>query len=141
MTLTTRKGGDPEARVTQLLALDFNGTINSHVHWEPDFGITDVTAIRLAHARGHVVYILTANKPGKVARALRAQGVKARPDRLMLHGSWDGGRDGRTVLVTHRKLDGTRMIADDRGFCFTYGQDPQLIIDALEAIEASQPVI
>jgi hypothetical protein len=133
--------GDPESRVTQLLALDFNGTINSHAHWEPDFGVTDVRAIRMAHERGHVVYILTGNSPAKVARTLRALGIAAKADRLMRRRTWDGGKDGRTVLVSHRKLDGTRLIADDRGLRFTYGQDPQLIIDAYEATLAQVPVI
>lgn len=137
-----RRGGDPEARVAQLLGLDFDGTIHAHDHWDPSgFGPIDVRVIRMAHAGGHVAYILTGNKPRKVAAALRELGISAKADCLMRRHTWDGGKDGTTVLVTHRKLDGTRLLADDRGFCFHYGEDPQLIISALEATLAARPVI
>lgn len=142
MVITIRRGGDPEARTTQLLGLDFDGTIHAHDHWDPSgFGPIDVRVILMAHERGHVVYILTGNKPRKVARALRSLGIAAKADCLMRRRAWDGGRDGRVVLVTHRKLDGTRLLADDRGFCFRYGEDPQLVISALEAVLAARPVI
>jgi hypothetical protein len=139
MTLAGK--ADPEEKVAQLLVLDFDGVVHEHDHWEPHFGRVDATLIHMAHASGHVVAIVTGNKPGKVARALHAQNVRTRTDPLMRRRSWDGGRDGRTVLVTHRKLDGTRLFVDDRALCWRYGDNPLLVMAALEAALAQRPVI
>lgn len=140
MALFTK--GDPEARSAQLLALDFNGTLCANAHWSPDgFGRLDVTVIRMAHQEGHVVYVLTAAPPRKVARSLRAEGIAAKADPFMLRARWNGGKDGKVVLVTQRKLQGTRMIGDDRAMNWNYGDNPLLIITAFDAVLARQPVI
>jgi hypothetical protein len=115
-----------------LLIFDFDGVLHEFPKWQGRFGRVDLTVIHMAHARGYVVAIVTANDVRNVAREVRAAGVDAKSDRLMRRSRWDGGRSRRVVLVTQRKLAGNHMFVDDRAFMWKFGDDPREVFAELD---------
>jgi hypothetical protein len=99
-------------------AFDFDGVL----HAEPRGGITwseiDLTLIADCHARGIAVAIMTCNDTYRVAAVVRQRGFQVVDDNVTDFGwprgspPWNGYADGKTVLVTNRKVLASRYIDD-----------------------------
>lgn len=118
------------------MVFDWDGTLHEHPGWVPEFGAVDLTLIREAHALGYSVAVSTCNDVGRVAAALRAAGLDVYPDFVCKLGScgWTGGKTGRQVLVTNRKVSG--WVVDDRAFGYRYGDDTGRLWARIERAEA-----
>jgi hypothetical protein len=111
----------------ETVSIDFDGVLHSKSRSADGMGEVSTGLISQAHQRGYAVTIMTARELRPVRKALRAQGVRARIDTGLIRYSglpwrWYGGRDGLTVLVTHRKVAATAYI-DDRAVTYNFGSD------------------
>ncbi len=95
------------------LCFDFDGVIHSSPEWLPVCAEIDTEGIRQAHAAGYAVAVMTCSPLGQVADALRAHGLAVHADHEMRYSGWHGGPDGRTVLITGRKIVASAYL-DDR---------------------------
>lgn len=115
---------DPAAYL-DTLGFDWDGVISASPGYTPaGDGETDLTPIREALARGYSVAVITCNIPAAIAAYLTRNGIRAFADLRMRHDHWED--TSGVVLVTNRKVH-VRLMADDRGFEYHYGQDPELI--------------
>jgi 8-oxo-dGTP diphosphatase len=114
-----------------LIALDWDGVLHDAPDWRPVFGDIDLGLISEAHERGYAVAVMTCNSVPRVAAALRERGIQVVPDERMRRPGWNGGRDGREVLVTKRKVAAAAYV-DDRAIHYVYGQDPSLVWEELD---------
>ncbi len=108
------------------LALDWDGTCHRHTGWHPGtcLGI-DTSGISQAHALGYAVVIQTCGELPQIAAELRSRGytaeiATARAPWHIQH--WQGGPDGRVILVTGFKVRAV-LYPDDRGARHRYGDD------------------
>lgn len=115
----------------RLVSLDFDGVIHSEAGYTPKFKHIDSYGIELAHARGYAVAVSTCNDVPRVAEALRAKGFKVFADLRMRHMFWDGGADGKVVLVTGRKVAAS-VYLDDKAIHFQYGDSWPQALDQME---------
>jgi 8-oxo-dGTP pyrophosphatase MutT (NUDIX family) len=123
---------DEELIYRPLVAFDFDGVLHEHRGWVSKFGRINVEPLRMAQRKGYATAVMTCNDVGRVATILRVKyNLRTVPDLQMRNMGWDGGKDGRQVLVTNRKL-AARMYVDDRAFHWTYGSDPGRIFDELD---------
>jgi hypothetical protein len=123
------------------IAIDYDGVIHRCPHWHPGTcDEIDTTGIDLAHHLGFTVAVMTCGELPQIAQALRAHGhavVFAPAREPWNYQHWQGGRSGRTVLVTGWKVHALAYI-DDKAVRFRYGQDWQ---EALaEITQAPEPV-
>src|SRR5216684_3947515 len=81
---------------------------------------------------------MTCNDVGRVARELRRHKINAIADPYMTHMDWTGGKTGREVLVTGRKL-AAKFYVDDRNINHQYGQDPQQVWDQADRLAGFHP--
>ena len=115
------------------VAFDWDGVLQQSPHYlAPGSWVLDVSPMTAVLAAGYCCAVMTCNVCENVAAALHHAGLSIALDPAMTRGFWDGEEDGRTVLVTNRKIAAV-MYVDDRALHWTYGQDPQVILDALEA--------
>jgi len=122
----------------RLLSFDFDGVLHEHRNWRGTFGNVSAELIFEAQERGWAVGVSTCNDVTRVAAALRRQGVRVLIDHDMKHSDWNGGRDGKLVVVTNRKLSAHAYV-DDRNIKYVYGQDDNLIWDELTRMEGYAP--
>lgn len=136
-------GAGPGAVATKhytrgLVSIDWDGVVHEDRNYRYPMGATDLDLIRDAQARGFAVAILTCNDPPYVAGYLRKHGFKALPDVQMVNSSWHGGKDGKVVLVSQRKLSSVAYI-DDKAINHRYGQGTQHVWDELERWDGFAP--
>lgn len=117
-----------EYRYRALLSIDYDGVLRQ-LKSHPDR--VDTSLIREAHRRGFAVGISTCNTVSWVARQIRRTGLAVVEDPFMTKDKWDGGRSGKVVLVTNRKLDAVAHV-DDLAVNHRFGQDPEHIFDDVE---------
>ena len=117
---------------TPNLVFDWDGVLHEHGRFRESFGKVDLAPIRMAHERGYAVSVLTSNNIVRVAEKLAEAGYICV---VTSEGAWDweGGDDGRVILVTNRKGSGLAFV-DDRGIGWRYGDDPELIFKQAEAV-------
>ena len=113
---------DPETRQRANLAFDWDGVVHIDPCYRASFAAMDFTPLTMAHSQGYAVTIMTCNDTWRIAAALRAAGFLAEDDSRMRHLFWDGGRTGKVVLVTGRKVSAVAYL-DDKGVNATYGCD------------------
>lgn len=111
------------------LAFDFDGVLHQHPKYHWPLGATDFDVMREAMARGYSVAVVTANVVSMVGDVLAKQGFTVLVDKDMNRARW--AQQG-TVLVTNRKIPALAYV-DDRAIRWTYGQDPAVIWDIVEA--------
>ena len=117
-----------------LLAIDWDGVLTSDRKQTWPLEDLDLTLVREALDRGWAVQIFTANgKLDRIARELRQRGISVFVDRHLRYRDWQGGKSGRTVIISTRKM-WVRAILDDRAHNFQYGDDPYAALDALESV-------
>src|SRR5947209_4802578 len=114
--MNARKATTAAAKVTawrELVCFDFDGVLSEGrgYHW-PLTGL-DTGLITEAHERGYAAAVMTCNDVERVARELRRHKIDAIADPHMTHMNWTGGKTGRQVLVTGRKL-AAKFYVDDR---------------------------
>jgi hypothetical protein len=97
----------------------------------------DVAPIRLALDRGCAVSVMTCNVPSWVADQLRNEGLSVLADDAMAYKAWDGGPDGKTVLITGRKVLAD-LYVDDHALGWTFGQDAGQIFTRLAQLTRPQ---
>lgn len=124
----------------ETVSIDFDGVLHSKTRSRSGDGMGTVSPdlVRQAHERGYAVAVMTARELRPVRKALREQGVRARIDVGFIRYSglpwrWYGGRDGLTVLVTHRKVAATAYI-DDRAVTHNFGSDTAVVWAAVEVL-------
>lgn len=112
------------------LAFDYDGVVHESpkYHWPPT--ALDTSVMREAMARGYAVAVVTCNVGSLVGDALIKQGFKVYVDKDMTRSRW---AETGTVLVTNRKIAGVLAYIDDRAIRWSYGQDPAIIWDIVEA--------
>ena len=117
-----------------LLAIDFDGVLTGdRASTWPLRGL-DLTLVREAIRRGWAVQIFTANDQlDRIAQELRKRGIHAYVDHRMTHVDWNGGKDGRTVIISQRKM-WVRAILDDRAYNFRFGDNARDMLDGLELV-------
>jgi 8-oxo-dGTP diphosphatase len=122
----------------RLVAFDWDGVLHRDRDWRPVFSDISVGLIHEAHERGYAAAVMTCNNVPRVTAALRELGVVAVPDTRMRHASWNGGGDGREVLVTRRKLAALAYV-DDRAIHYRYGQDSSVVWEELIRRDGVRP--
>lgn len=113
-------------------AFDFDGTIHAHAGYRAEFGHIDTCGLDKAFELGYCVAVMTCNDVDRVAAALEALGYTVLADAGMTRLFWNGGPDGRTVLVTNRKVAASAYF-DDRAFNLKYGQDCGAVLAQADA--------
>jgi hypothetical protein len=117
----------------RFIAIDFDGVLHAQRRYSWPIKGFDATLVKLALERGFAVQIMTANDNlAGIAKALNSQGIKTYIDYEMDYRDWDGGKDGKTVIISQRKM-WVSAIIDDRAFTFRYGNDPATVLDMVEA--------
>lgn len=112
------------------VGVDFDGVLHEHDHYVAVHGKVDTSLITELHRAGYAVAVITANNVGMVATTLRKNGVRVLADEKCQQGHWNGGKDGKLVLVTNRKV-AAMMYVDDRAHRFEYGRDVKSVISEL----------
>ena len=118
------------------VCVDFDGVIHSYEHgWLRGeiYGDIDVEGIHRLHRSGYAVAVLTTRPPDPAHQVLDGNGFAVLADYPMAHSTWDGGSDGRTVLVTNRKVAAVAYI-DDRAVPHKYGDSWDLTIVRVDAL-------
>jgi hypothetical protein len=118
------------------VCIDFDGVIHSYERgWQGGaiYGDIDVEGIHLLHRAGFAVAVLTARQTDPVHQALSGNGFAVLVDYPMAHSKWDGGSDGRTVLVTNRKVAAVAYI-DDRAVLHKHGDDWVAALASVDAL-------
>lgn len=120
------------------ISYDFDGVLHEHAHWRSSFGTIDTTLIDQAHARRLAVAISTCNDTWRICAELAKRGYKVRDDNAnpvggSLRGShgWNGGKDGKAILVTNRKVCATAYV-DDKAVRYHYHWGPDALWDEIE---------
>lgn len=97
----------------ELLCFGFDGVLSQGRSYHWPLTRLDVSPLRQAHERGYACAVMTCNTVPWVVVALWRTGIKATADDYRDNQEWNGGRDGRRVLVTNRKLAAVAYV-DDR---------------------------
>ncbi len=114
---------------------DFDGVIHAGrgYKWPP--AALDFRGIKEAQKRKYNVAVVTANDDWRVAQEIEKAGFHTQLDRDMKILFWDGGPDGKTVLVTNRKVSGAVYI-DDKAVNHAYGDDWGHTLDQVDRLRA-----
>lgn len=120
------------------IAFDFDGVIHEDPHYRIEFLDIDVAPIREAHRRGYAVAIMTCNDVRRVAAALRRLKLRAWADVGMRFLEWSGGKDGKEILVTGRKIVAS-LYVDDKAMNWRYGEDPAAIFAEVSRVHGYHP--
>lgn len=120
------------------IAFDFDGVIHEDPHYRIEFLDIDVAPIREAHRRGYAVAIMTCNDVRRVAAALRQLKLRAWADAGMRFLEWSGGKDGKEILVTGRKIVAS-LYVDDKAMNWRYGEDPAAIFAEVSRVHGYHP--
>lgn len=135
----------PHPHKRETVSIDFDGVLHAKSKaGKKGAGLGEVCTdlIRQAHDRGYAVTIMTARELPAVAEALQEAGLRARVHYPWIRYSglpwrWYGGRDGKAVLVTHRKVAATAYI-DDRAVPYRFGQDTASAWAAVQELAMSR---
>lgn len=115
---------DQEPKVRRMLVgLDFDGVIHRYRKgWNGGaiYDTIDVTGIRFLHHADLAVAIFTCRDTQTVATVLEEHGIRTHQDVGDNTLFWDGGEDGRTVLITNFKISAIAYI-DDRAINHKFG--------------------
>lgn len=118
-----------------LVGLDFDGVIHRYSKgWcgGAIYDPIDLTGIKIMHHADLAVAIFTCRDTQTVATILENHGYKVVQDKGDHTLFWDGGEDGRTILVTNFKISAIAYI-DDRAVNHKFGDSwGQTIIKVAE---------
>ncbi len=120
-----------------VIAFDWDGTLTNEsitpVGTDDPDRVIELAPLKMALDAGHIAVVMTCNEPGYVADILRDHGIHAVTDPWLQVAAWDGGADGKTVLVTNRKVLAD-LYVDDRAFRYRFGDDPASIFAGLNPV-------
>lgn len=107
------------------VSVDFDGVLHSYDKgWNGGAVSYDEVSdalIRRLHDAGYAVAVCTAGPVQRSLWALSGRGLQLHGDKALIYSTWDGGDDGKLVLVTNRKVAAVAYI-DDRAVRYDYRQ-------------------
>jgi 8-oxo-dGTP diphosphatase len=125
--------GKPRTPFRHNIVFDFDGTLTDDRNGRSRPKAIDVRGIREAHRRGYSVAVVSAWPRQGIVDKLRQMGFDAHLDRAPSREFWDGGADGKQIIVTGNKVSAAGYI-DDKAINHQPGDDWTHTLDQVERL-------